>query len=92
MLALQCPYCGHEHTDDFECLDSDRPETLRCENPHCNEHFAFLIRECPGCGEESVFTWKTMPASKALIGFFCQHCGAPFGETAPQDERQNAAQ
>ena len=91
-LALQCPFCRHEHTDDFECLDSARPDSLRCENTGCNERFSFLFRECLACGEETVFTWKTMPTAKALAGLFCGHCGAPFDEAARESQGKDAAQ
>ncbi len=82
MLAVQCPFCRHEHTDDFECLDSGRLDSLRCENARCNERFPFLFRECLACGEESVFSWKTVPTPQALAGLFCGHCGAPFDQAA----------
>lgn len=91
-LTLRCPFCRHEHTDDFECLDTGRPDTLRCENSGCRERFWFLLRECLACGEESVFTWKTMPASNALAGLFCEHCGAPFDEAAREGQSEDAAQ
>jgi len=67
MLTLRCPFCGHEHADDFECLDSGRADTIRCENPSCNKRFAYLVRECLGCGGESVFTWGEMPTPEALV-------------------------
>lgn len=91
VLALQCPYCGHEHRDDYECLDSGRPEGLRCEGSGCRQHFSFLIRECLECGEESVFTWKSMPASATLALLSCNFCGAPFDEAASEGQSPNPA-
>ena len=76
------PFCRHEHTDDFECLDSGRTDTIRCGNRDCNNRFFYLVRECLECGEESVFTWKTMPAPEILALLSCNHCGAPFDEAA----------
>lgn len=49
MLTLSCPFCQHEHADDFECLDSGRADTIRCENPDCNKRFVYLVRECLAC-------------------------------------------
>ena len=80
VLTLECPHCGHEHTDDYECLGSERAETMKCAG--CRQQFSFLIRECLECGEESVFTWKSMPALATLALLSCNDCGAPFDETA----------
>ena len=82
VLMLKCPFCGHGHADDYECLEGGRPDVLRCQAERCAEQFSFLIRECSECGEESVFTWKTMPAPETLALLSCNHCGAPFDETA----------
>lgn len=92
MLALKCPYCGHEHTDDYECLDGGKPDLLRCESTGCRQQFSFVIRECLECGEESVFTWKSMPAPEALALLSCNHCGAPFDEATPEGQSPNPAQ
>ena len=92
MLTLICPYCQRGHTDDLECLDSERLDALRCENPACSKQFAFLVRECLACGEESVFTWTSTPTLETLAMLSCQHCGAPFDEAARQSESQSPTQ
>ena len=92
MLVLKCPYCGHEHTDDYECLDSGRPDLLRCESGGCREQFSFMIRECLECGEESVFTWKRMPAPELLALLSCNYCGAPFDEAASEGQGEKPGQ
>lgn len=84
VLTLICPSCQRPHTDDLECLESEHIDALHCENPNCGKQFSFLIRECVECGEESVFTWKSMPAPETLALLSCNHCGAPFDETANQ--------
>lgn len=84
VLAFQCPHCGDEHIDDYECLEGGRPDEMRCAG--CDRQFSFLIRECMECGEESVFTWRTMPAPGALALLSCNHCGAPFDEAAGESE------
>ena len=91
MLALQCPYCGHEHTDDYECLDSGQLDAVVCEREGCGQQFSFLVRECPECGEESVFTWKSMPAPETLTLLSCNQCGAPFDEAASEGQSPNPA-
>ena len=91
VLTLQCPYCGHEHIDDYECLDGS-PAGLRCEGSGCRRQFSFLFRECLECGEESVFTWKAMPAPETLALLSCNHCGAPFDEPASQGQSPDPAQ
>jgi hypothetical protein len=92
VLKLMCPFCRHEHADDFECLDSGRADTIRCENKDCNKRFVFLVRECLACGEESVFTWGGMPAPEALVALFCEHCGVSLNEASQETEGEGAAQ
>lgn len=80
VLALQCPHCREEHIDDYECLAGERADEMRCAG--CERQFSFLTRECLECGEESIFTWTTMPASGTLALLSCNGCGAPFDEAA----------
>ena len=82
VLILECPFCGYGQADEYECLKGGKPDILLCENGSCRQQFSFLIRECLECGEESVFTWKSMPAPEILALLSCNHCGAPFDETA----------
>src|SRR4029077_3753525 len=92
VLPLVCPFCRNKHTDDFECLDEGRADTIRCENPDCNKEFAFLVCECLACGEESVFTWEGMPTAEALAALFCEHCGASPIEASQEAEGENLTQ
>lgn len=92
MLTLRCPYCGHEHADDYELLDHERADMLRCESPQCQRRFAFLVQECPECEEESVFTWKSMPAPEILALLSCNQCGAPFDDAASEGQGPDSAQ
>ena len=80
VLTLFCPYCGTQLADDLECLGPGQPDTLGCENPGCGQRFAYLIRECLKCGEESVFSWRVMPKPAEMSGLSCQHCGAVLNE------------
>ena len=92
LLTLRCPFCGHEHFDEYECLESGRPDALRCEGDGCRQQFSFLIRECLECSEESVFTWKSTPAAETLALLSCNRCGAPFDEAASEDQNPDPAQ
>lgn len=92
MLTLECPFCGHEHSDEYECLESGRPDVLRCESGDCHQQFSFLIRECLECGEENVFTWKSVPAPAMLELLSCNYCGAPFDEAASEGQSPDPAQ
>jgi len=92
LLALRCPFCGHEHVDDYECLEDARLDLLRCESQACGLQFSFLIRECLECGEESVFTWKSAPPAETLALLSCNHCGAPFHETAAEGKKPDPRQ
>lgn len=92
VLTLQCPFCGHRHADEYECLESGQPDGLRCEDERCRRQFSFLIRECLECGEASVFTWESMPAPEALALLSCNHCGAPFDEASAEGQSPDPAQ
>lgn len=92
VLVLQCPFCGYGHSDEYECLDSGRPDVLRCESAECRQQFSFLVRECLECGEESVFVWKRMPANETLALLSCNRCGAPFDEAAREGQSPDPAQ
>jgi hypothetical protein len=80
VLTLICPYCSTQLGDDFECLLPNHVDTLGCENTRCAQRFAYLIRECLKCGDESVFSWKVMPKPSEMSGLSCQHCGAALNE------------
>ena len=92
LLALGCPFCGHEHSDDYECLDDGQVDLLRCESRACGLQFSFLIRECLECGEESVFTWKSAPPAETLALLSCNYCGAPFDEAPSEGQKPNPPQ
>jgi hypothetical protein len=85
-LILRCPFCGKQHSDDWECLDPRGPEFLRCENAACLMSFAFLIHECSSCASESVYTWKEKPDGAALARLLCQHCAEPVRETSRETQ------
>ena len=85
-LILRCPFCGHQHPDDWESLGPAGPEFFRCENAACLMSFAFLIHECSSCACESVYTWKEMPARVAMAALLCQHCAEPISETAGETQ------
>lgn len=92
MLILMCPFCRHENADEFECLDSGHVDVIRCENPDCKMHFAFLIRECYACSEESVFTWGKVPAPETVAALFCEHCGVELNDVPQKEKRETATQ
>ncbi len=92
VLVLRCPFCGHGHADDYECLETGGPAAMHCENGTCARQFSFLVRECQECGEESVFTWKSMPAPETLALLSCNRCGAPFDEAARECQSSDPAQ
>lgn len=91
-LTLRCPFCGHEHADDYEVLEGGRPDAFVCDSAGCHQQFSFLICECLECGDETVFTWKSMPAAETLALLSCNRCGAPFDEPAPEGQSPNSAQ
>ena len=88
-LILRCPFCGHQHPDDWEILGPGGPEFFRCENAACMMSFAFLIHECSSCVRDSVFTWKEMPSRPAVAALVCQHCAEPISEAAGETQGAN---
>jgi hypothetical protein len=92
VLKLICPFCRHEYADEYECLDSGHVDIVRCENTDCKKNFAFLIRECYACSEESVFTWGKAPAPETAAALFCEHCGVGFNDAPQKEKRETAAQ
>ena len=91
-VLMKCPFCGHAYTDDYECLETGSPATMICENAACRRQFSFLIRECLECGEESIFTWKALPAAGTLYLLSCNACAAPFHETSGESQDPDPAQ
>jgi hypothetical protein len=55
-LQVTCPHCNAVESDDWEVLESNRPQQLRCD--HCGHAFSLLIRECALCSQETVHTWR----------------------------------
>jgi len=90
VLTLQCPFCGHGHADEYECLVGEQAQTMKCAG--CGQQFSVLVRECWECGEESVFPWKSTPAPETLALLSCNRCGAPFDEAAREGESPDPAQ
>ena len=90
MLLLPCPHCKAELADDLEVLDSGEVDRLRCENAGCGRQFWYMLCECVSCGEETVFTWQSVPAPDALAALSCEHCGVPFDEAAGETPGQDA--
>lgn len=91
-LILRCPFCGHQHPDDWESLGPGGPEVFRCENAACLMSFPFLIHECSSCAGESTYTWKEMPDPPALAALLCHHCAEPTRETPGETKGADPSQ
>lgn len=75
-LKIPCPHCDHASEDEFEVLEPDSIEAMRCE--HCDKQFWFSIMECHRCAHEQVFTWAHQPPPEALAMLTCEACQATF--------------
>ena len=80
--TIQCPYCCVPYTDDWECLELDRLSSMTC--TVCSKTFAFLIRECLACGNDSAFAWRHAPSPDFLAVLTCQSCRALFYEASEE--------
>ena len=76
--SLVCPHCNAEHSDDWECLESDQLSQMRCSD--CGQFFAFYIDQCPRCPEESLSLWENQPPPYWRAILVCQFCGEPHYE------------
>jgi hypothetical protein len=75
-LVLFCPYCTHESFDDFDVLDPDVLDKMRCES--CKKEFSFALMECHRCAHEQTFSWKKEPPATALDLLTCSSCDSTF--------------
>jgi transcription elongation factor Elf1 len=73
-LRVTCPHCSSVERDEYEVLEADEVHVLRCGG--CGERFYLLLAECPGCTEESAFTWPGVPTPDEIGGARCSHCNA----------------
>jgi transcription elongation factor Elf1 len=71
-LQVACPRCGHAADDDFEVVDQNRGEAMRCSS--CDLRFHFLVKECERCGDETVFRWILEPTATTLDALACASC------------------
>lgn len=83
-LQFACPHCGDAKADDWELLDANRVQTIRCNR--CGEHFHLAVMECLPCAHETVFRWGIRPAGSTLAGLRCEGCGRPFASNSHADE------
>jgi transcription elongation factor Elf1 len=86
-LKLSGPHCEAEHADQFEVLDPDKLDRMRCDA--CEKTFSFAIMECHRCAHEQVFTWAHEPAPTVLDMLTCEQCGSTFRFHDATDEQEN---
>ena len=82
-----CPFCEHAHVDDFEVLEPNVLNEMRCER--CRKVFAFAIMECDRCANEQAFSWATRPAEAALALLTCPHCMRSFRYADAEDVQES---
>ena len=76
VCVMECPGCGSRHEDDLEVLSTNDVHAIRCSDCACE--FWSVLKECLGCGEESVFVWKAVPTVTVLAALMCESCGHVF--------------
>lgn len=73
---ITCPFCGHQHEDCFEALDSGVLDLMRCQG--CAKDFRFVLIECHRCAREQTRSWTDVPADEVLNDLKCPECGGAF--------------
>ena len=84
-LSVECPHCAQVEDDDFELLDGDRLQALRCSA--CGREFHMAAMECRVCATEYVFSWTHRPPPDRFDHLVCERCQQPYQdhETASRD-------
>ena len=75
-LSVECPHCAHVEDDDFELLDGDRRQALRCSA--CGREFHMAAMECRVCATEHVFSWTHRPPPDRFDHLLCETCQQPY--------------
>jgi transcription elongation factor Elf1 len=79
-LSVQCRSCGLAQIDDYELMDANSIQSMRCADCGTVTHFA--VFECPACGGETLFTSASLPASEELRNLICDACEQRHGDEA----------
>lgn len=77
-LSVECPHCRHTEVDDFEVVELDSLQAMRC--AECGADFHVAVMECPSCGAECLFTWTHEPAAAAIDHLTCPECKRSYVE------------
>ena len=80
VVSFSCPHCGHANADDFELVDPDQVQAVRCDG--CGRDFHAVLMECPRCAADSTYQWTQAPGEQALSGLACRQCGQLFANDA----------
>jgi hypothetical protein len=75
-LQVACPHCGHAEPDDYECLDGDCLQAIRC--AHCASTFHVAVMTCEACANETLYTWTQRPTSQQFAALGCDSCDLPY--------------
>jgi hypothetical protein len=69
-LSIQCRQCGLAETDDYESVEENRIQSMRCAGCGTVTHFAVI--ECPGCGAETLLVLAGLETEPAFICAACE--------------------
>jgi len=71
-LSIQCRLCGLAETDDYESLEENSIQSMRCAGCGTVTHFAVI--ECQACGAETLFLLASTEAPEVLRNATCAAC------------------
>ena len=79
-LSIQCRRCGVAQSDDYEVVESNSVQFMRCAGCGTVTHFA--VMECPSCGAETLFASANQLASEELRNLICAACERHYFDEA----------
>jgi transcription elongation factor Elf1 len=76
VFVMECPHCGASSEDTLEVMDAEVVHGVRCQG--CAAGYFVTIKECLGCGAETVFTSAQEPAEAVVNALMCAQCARSF--------------
>ena len=71
-LSIQCRQCGLGESDDYEVVEVNKIQSMRCTG--CGTVMHFAVIECSGCGAETLVSLSSPQASEELRSCVCAAC------------------
>ena len=84
-LSIQCRQCGGSEIDDYEVVEANSMQTMRCAT--CGTLMHFAVMECSACGAETLFPWSGEQFPEEHRSLVCGACERHYGDEATGEAR-----